>query len=87
MSNKKTNKAVTLQQKTEKKDRNKSVWKRKFGDYLVDVSKYVLTGVIISSLFNDLAESPTYLYSVGLFVAVSALLLGLTLVNNNTKEK
>ena len=90
MSNKKTNKAVTLQQHTEKKghsERNASAWKKKLGDYLVDISKYVLTGVIISSMFNDLAESPGILYGWGAFVSFVTLTGGLILVGKFSKEK
>ena len=34
----------------------KSPWIDKLGDYLLDVSKYVLTGVVITSLFNNIKE-------------------------------
>ncbi len=86
MSNKRTNNGVPLQQKDTAKGRKVSPWKKKFGDYLVDISKYVLTGVIISSLFSDMSESPVALYGIGLIIAVASLALGLSLINNNTKE-
>jgi hypothetical protein len=28
------------------------MWEEKLGNYLIDISKYVLTGVVISSLFR-----------------------------------
>lgn len=62
MSNKRTNNGVPLQQKATAKDRKVSPWKKKFGDYRVDISKYVLTGAIISSLFSDMSESPVAHY-------------------------
>ena len=34
----------------------KSQWMDKLGDYLLDVSKYVLTGVVITSLFSNIKE-------------------------------
>ena len=33
------------------------MWKEKLGNYLIDVSKYVLTGVVISSLFKDFGDN------------------------------
>ena len=32
------------------------MWKEKLGGYLIDVSKYVLTGVVIASLFKDMGD-------------------------------
>ena len=29
------------------------MWQEKLGNYLIDISKYVLTGVAISTLFKD----------------------------------
>lgn len=57
----------------------------KFADYLIDVSKYVLTGVVITSLFNDVTDK-TLIYLVGLAVVCSTLLLGLRLTNKR-KDK
>ena len=57
----------------------------KFADYLIDVSKYVLTGVVITSLFNDVTDK-TIIYLVGLAVVCSTLLLGLRLTNKR-KDK
>ena len=33
------------------------MWKEKLGNYLIDISKYVLTGIVISSLFKDFGEN------------------------------
>ena len=53
------------------------MWKEKLGAYLIDVSKYVLTGIVIASLFKDLGESKLLIYILGLLVACSTLLAGL----------
>ena len=53
------------------------MWKEKLGAYLIDVSKYVLTGIVIASLFKDLGESKLLIYVLGLLVACSTLLAGL----------
>lgn len=57
----------------------------KFSNFMIDVAKYVLTGVIITSLFNDLQDR-IMLYVVGLFIVVIALWIGLMLTNKR-KEK
>ena len=33
------------------------MWKEKLGGYLIDVSKYILTGVVIASFFKDFQDS------------------------------
>lgn len=60
--------------------------KEKLGAYLIDVSKYVLTGIVIASLFKDLGESKLLIYVLGLLVACSTLLAGLIL-SNKKEEK
>ena len=57
----------------------------KFADFMIDVAKYVLTGVIITSLFNDLQDR-VVLYALGLFIVVIALWIGLMLTNKR-KDK
>ena len=57
----------------------------KFADFLIDVAKYVFTGVIITSLFNDVTDK-TMLYLTGMFIVVVSLALGLRLTNKR-KDK
>ena len=57
----------------------------KFANFLIDVAKYVFTGVIITSLFNDVSDK-TILYVVGMGVVFVTLLLGLSLTNKR-KDK
>ena len=57
---------------------------REVRTYLIDVSKYVLTGIVIASLFKDLGESKLLIYVLGLLVA--CLLAGLVL-SNKKEEK
>ena len=59
--------------------------KEKFADFLIDVAKYVFTGVIITSLFNDMADK-TMLYIAGIFIVVITLWIGLILTNKR-KDK
>ena len=51
--------------------------KEKFADFLIDVAKYVLTGVVITSLFNDVTDKTT-IYLVGLPCLIALIYLWLT---------
>ena len=48
--------------------------KEKLSNYMIDVSKYVLTGVVITSLFNDVTDKTT-IYLIGLAAVCSTLIL------------
>ena len=63
------------------------MWQEKLGGYLIDVSKYVLTGVVIASLFRGLGESKLLIYGIGLLVACFTLLAGLVLSNKKQEDK
>ena len=52
----------------------------KLADFLIDVAKYIFTGVIITSLFNDMQDK-TILYVVGMFIVVISLTIGLVLTS------
>lgn len=62
-------------------------WKEKVGDYLIDISKYVVTGVVITSLLDDFGGQGWNDYFVGLSTASIALLFGLGLINNNERKE
>ena len=51
----------------------------------MDVSKYVLTGVVITSLFKDVTDKVT-IYLAGIFIVVLTLWAGLLLTNKYKKE-
>ena len=57
------------------------MWKEKLGNYLIDVSKYFLTGVFVASLVKDLEETRWLIYALSGSVAAILLLLGLILTN------
>ena len=64
-----------------------SVWE-KVSDFMMDISKYVLTAVIITSAFEELSDVGWMMYVVG--VAGSALLflfsiLTMNFINNKRK--
>jgi hypothetical protein len=63
------------------------MWKEKLGNYLIDISKYVFTGVVISSLFKDLGDSKFLIYGLGFTASILALIVGLILTNKRKENK
>ena len=55
------------------------------GRYLIDISKYIVTGVIIASIFKDL-DDKVIVYLVSAVVACVALIVGLVLTNKKKGE-
>jgi len=70
----------TLEQRPKENQR-----KEKLANYLIDVSKYVLTGVVITSLFNDVTDKTT-IYLIGIGVVCLTLWSGIMLTNKR-KDK
>jgi len=66
-----------------KQIRRQGRWKENLGKYLIDISKYIVTGVVIASLFQYVSDK-TLIYSLGVILALSTLVVGLTLTNNQT---
>ena len=62
------------------------MWKEKLGNYLIDISKYVLTGVFIAPLFEDMENMRMLVYGLSFLVAVSLLVSGLVLSNKKGKK-
>jgi hypothetical protein len=61
-------------------------WKENLGKFLIDIAKYIVTGVIIASLFKDV-ENEIFVYGIGFVLAASSLLVGLVLTNNIVEDK
>lgn len=59
------------------KQKNENSVRRRFGDYLIDISKYVLTAVLITMFFNDISSSRGMTYVIGAIVAVLTLMWGM----------
>ncbi|MBR4651022.1 MAG: hypothetical protein IKO82_04655 [Prevotella sp.] len=66
--------------------KNENTWIENLGKYLLDISKYVTTGVVISSLFKDVSDSFT-IYIIGTIVSISTLVVGLILTNKKRKKE
>lgn len=63
------------------------MWKEKLGNYLIDISKYVLTGIVIASLFKDVEDKRFLIYTLGLLVTMATLIAGLILSNKKKEDK
>ena len=63
------------------------MWKEKLGNYLIDISKYVLTGIVIASLFKDVEDKRFLIYTLGLLVAIATLIACLILSNKKKEDK
>jgi len=72
--------AEATEQKPQQKREGKSR-KEKLSNYLIDISKYVMTGVVIASMFKDLDDNRQVIYILGLFIAFMALGVGLVLTD------
>ena len=57
------------------------MWKEKLGNYLIDVSKYILTGIVITSFFRDFGDNKILIYGLGVIASASTLALGLVLTS------
>lgn len=64
-----------------------AMWKEKLGNYLIDVSKYFLTGVFVASLIKDLENVRWLIYALSGTIALVLLLLGLILTNKRKDLK
>ena len=62
------------------KEVDKTGWQVYLGKYLIDISKYVVTGVIIASIFKDM-DDKILIYILSAVVALIGLIIGLILVN------
>ena len=63
------------------------MWQEKLGNYLIDISKYVLTGIVISTLFKDFGDSKFFIYGTGIVVSILSLVFGLFLANKKKEDK
>ena len=51
--------------------------REKIGDYLFDISKYIITAVLITMFFNDISSSRILTYVAGGVTAVLTLVFGI----------
>ena len=58
----------------------------KLSTYFLDVSKYILTGVVISSFFNEF-ENRWLLYLLGILAAAGIFVLGIYFSKKKDNDK
>lgn len=58
---------------------------KKFGDWLLDIAKYMATAILLTSIFSDMQNVWTYV--IVAITVVATLLLGLWLTRDKTSEK
>lgn len=63
-----------------------AIWKEKLGNYLIDISKYLLTGVFVTSLVKDMGDFKWLVYISSALISALTLILGLILTNNKDKK-
>ena len=74
------NKQLEAVNAEEPKVKDSGTWKENLGKYRIDISKYVVTGVIIASTFKEL-DDKFILYILSAILAFAALIVGLVLTN------
>ena len=62
------------------------MWQEKLGNALIDIAKYFITGVFVTSLVKDLEDVRWLIYLLSLAVAALLFIIGIRLTNNN-KDK
>lgn len=61
------------------------MWKEKLGNALIDIAKYFITGVFVTSLVKDLEDVRWLIYLLSLVVATALFVIGIYLINDNKK--
>ena len=54
--------------------------------YLIDISKYFLTSVLIATFINDIGKSRWLIYLIGGVVAIGLLLTGLLIMDPKSRR-
>lgn len=57
--------------------------REKFGDYLMDISKYIVTGFVLTAFFDEFSEYRWLIYLVGLVFSAGLAGIGLCYNKNS----
>ena len=63
-----------------------SIWE-KVSDFMMDISKYVLTAVIITSAFDELSEARWIMYVVGIGGSILLLIVSIVMIHLANKGR
>ena len=66
--------------------RKKLEIKKELGKWLMDISKYITTAVVLSSIFGGITETWKIL-SLGFFTIAVSIITGLVLIRSAEKEE
>ena len=58
--------------------------RKEIGKWLMDVAKYVLTAVIISTIFKEMQDK--WMYVIASIIAITTFSLGLWFLHSKTEE-
>lgn len=61
------------------------VMRKKFGDWLLDIAKYMATAILLTSIFDEIRESWISYVSVSIAIILS-LIVGLILTKDTERE-
>ena len=59
--------------------------KKEFGKWLLDIAKYMVTALLLSTIFADMRE-PLIMYLVAIF-SLALLIAGLAIIFNSEQEE
>jgi len=59
--------------------------KKKVGEWLMDVAKYMLTAVLISTIFKNV-ENKWIIYVIGFIAVLISLYIGIDMFDKNSKS-
>jgi len=59
--------------------------KKKIGEWMMDISKYMLTAVLISTIFKDI-ENKWIIYVIGFVAVAFSLYIGIDMFDKNSKN-
>ena len=62
------------------------MWKEKLGNALIDIAKYFITGVLVTSLVKDLEGVRWLIYLLSTVAAAILFAVGIKLVNDNKNK-
>jgi len=61
--------------------------KKKAGDWLLDVAKYILTAVVVTSFLGEFSERKWMYYGIGIFAVCCFLFSGFIIINDTEKKQ
>lgn len=64
------------------KKEQKKVLFEEAGKFFVDIAKYILTGVLITTLLQDYEKQKSAIYLIGIIISIAMFISGMVLLKN-----